>query len=107
MNERQQEIMEYLNARKGEYMTPIMIGKGTHIPLTNLRKELADMAGKGKIRRAGTHSALTFYIPSEAQLAAEQKLLATVVRKPLAPRPLIAERIAQIRAERELYPSIC
>jgi len=101
------EIMEYLNEHQGDYLSPTVISKRTGYSLGETRKELAELANSGKIRKAGTHSALTYYVPSEAQLAAEARSLEKVHHKPLAPRPQMAERLEQIRAERVAYPSIC
>jgi DNA-binding IclR family transcriptional regulator len=101
------EIMEYLNNHPGEFLSPYAISKKTNYGIGETRRQLAELASAGKIRRAGTQSALTYYIPSEVQLANEARALEKIHHKPLAPRPLMAERLEQIRAERVAYPSIC
>lgn len=99
------QLVAFLQENAGEVMTTYMIAKMNGIPKASARQSLVELAEVNRIRRTGVRSALSFYVPSPAQMEAE----AQVVRdrfKPLRPRPLMAERIAEIRAARAAIPSL-
>lgn len=98
-------LVQYLRDRPGEMITAYTIAKKNGLALASTRQTLNDMVEQGAIRRSGSRSSVTFYVPTEAMLAAEAKVQECNFR-PLKPRPAMAERIAEIRAARAAIPSI-
>lgn len=99
------QLVAFLQKHIGDMLTPHAIAKQNGLPKASTRQSLVELAEAGRIRRSGTRSALSFYVPSKQQLEAENKQVVDRF-KPLKPRPLMAERIAEIRAARAAIPSI-
>lgn len=99
------QLVAFLQKNSGQIMTAHAIAKRNNLAKSSARYTLIELAEAGRIRRTGTRSALSFYVPTQEQLAAENKQVVSRF-KPLRPRPLMAERIAEIRAARAAIPSL-
>lgn len=99
------EILRVLRGNNGEQMSPYIMARKIGQALASTRQTMADMAANGAIRRAGTRSATAYYVPTESQLAAEERSLESKW-KPLKPRLEHRAKIAEIRALRDAVPSV-
>lgn len=98
-------LMAFLNENAGEYMTSPVIAKRTGQPAASTKHFLTELAENGLIRRSGTRNSTTYFVPTKKQVEAESRVHVDRFR-PLRARPQMAERIAQLRAEREAIPSL-
>lgn len=99
------ELIKYLQDRPGEQYAAHVIAQRTGLALPSTRQTLHDLVDAGAIRRTTNGKRVCFYIPSQEMLANEQ-VIKQASYKVLQPRKEMAERIAQIRADRLAIPSL-
>lgn len=101
-------IVGFLEKQDGAQFTLASISSQIKLGVAAVRVTLATLEEQGIVRRVTGERHARFYIPTAAQIAAHMAAMdkLTVRRdRPLQPRPHHAERIAQIRAQREAFPS--
>lgn len=99
------ELIGFLREHAGDQMSSYTIAKKLGRQGASTRQFLVELAEHGLVRRSGQRSSVAFYLPTAAQVEAENRIIEDKFR-PLKPRPLMAERIAQLRAVRESMPSL-
>ncbi len=97
-------ILEWLG-QQTEMKSLIRIAKGIQKSEAQTKEELTRLVVLGRVRKGGTKSCVTYYIPSAEQIEREKQGMASKF-KPLVPRIGHSALLDRIRAERALYPSI-
>lgn len=99
------DVVAFLQQNKGESYTIQLIASKIKAGMASVRYVLGQLEEQKVVRRHHGERDARFYMPTPEQEAARNIELKSHW-KPLKPRTLHAQRIADIRAERNAIPSI-
>ena len=99
------DVVTFLQQNKGESYTIQLIASKIKAGMASVRYVLGQLEEQRIVKRHTGERHKRFYIPNDAQLA-QMNIELKSHWKPLKPRTLHAQRIADIMAERNAIPSI-
>jgi len=103
----EENILAWLRSRSGDVVVVSQIAKKFKVGQAGMFSMLQEMEKSGRVRRSNAKRATGFYIPSQAQLNAEQRALEVAkVDRPLKIDKHRTELYAQLAAARGAIKSI-